>query len=251
MFQLFFWIIFLSFSLSNALLPSLATLSSSSRSHSLSSNFTTMRSLTADAPIKIVAYNTIVGYLNWHEQFFTDYISSKCHRKCAFSTDPRDVTSPPDSSIHSLPFLPLISSLAYLPLSQTNDADVVVFLASTFHRSSPQFPPKAKPSTLFVLHTMEQPMYATMLTDFQFLKQHFDLLAMYSQETIYPGSGVPNLPMTYFPLHVYQPESVLSPMKAFKDKDGYGTGLPILSPVFDSLSLWRGRCSCCNLHLEL
>lgn len=146
--------------------------------------------------IRIVTYNNIVGYLNWHEPFFADYIASKCHTNCKFSMDINDI----------------------------NNADVVVFLASTFHRSSPLFPKKAKPSTIFVLHTMEQPMYATMLNDHQFLKQHFDLLAMYSQETIYPGSGVPNLPLTYYPLHVYEPTAVLSPMKSFKEKDGYGTG---------------------------
>jgi hypothetical protein len=186
------------------------------------SNLTISRSLArleSEPPIKIVAYNTIVGYLNWHEQFFTDYISTKCHRNCAFSIDPRDVLFLSSCLLSSLSLIPSL-----LLSSQTKDADVVVFLASTFHRSSPQFPHKAKPSTLFVLHTMEQPMYATMLTDHQFLKQHFDLLAMYSQETIYPGSGVPNLPLTYYPLHVYGPDAILSPMKSFKEKDGYGTG---------------------------
>ena len=67
-------------------------------------------------------------------------------------------------------------------------------------------------------------MYAKMLDNKPFLKKNFDLMAMYSQETTYPGSGVPNLPMTYYPLHVYPPEAVLSQPKTFAEKNGYGTG---------------------------
>ena len=72
-------------------------------------------------------------------------------------------------------------------------------------------------------------MYATILNEHQFLKQHFDLLATYSQETIYPGSSVPNLPLTYFPLHVYDPSSIQSTPKTFKQKDGYGTGVNVVT----------------------
>jgi hypothetical protein len=75
---------------------------------------------------------------------------------------------------------------------------------------------------------MEQPMYATMLDNHAFLKKNFDLLAMYSQESVYPGSGVPNLPMTYYPLHVYPANAVLTPPKSFAEKDGYGTGVNVV-----------------------
>lgn len=72
-------------------------------------------------------------------------------------------------------------------------------------------------------------MYATMLENHAFLKKNFDLLAMYSQETVYPGSGVPNLPMTYYPLHVYPPNAVLSTPKSFAEKNGYGTGVEVVA----------------------
>jgi hypothetical protein len=174
--------------------------------------------------IKIVTYNNIRGFLNWHEEFFFKYISTQCKTNCIFSMDSKDIP----------------------------DADVVIFLASTFHRNSPLFPKKGKDTTLFVLHTMEQPMYVPMLNDFPYLKQHFDLLAMYSQEPIYPGSGVPNLPLTYYPLHVYEPTAVLSPIKSFSEKNGYGTGDNQDPPslISDSFSCCL-RCSCGDLYFKL
>jgi hypothetical protein len=186
-------------------LPTSTSFSSSFLSRFISQNVSARvlakeKSLFPKETIKIVTYNNIRGFLNWHEDFFFKYISTQCKTNCIFSMDPKDIP----------------------------DADVVIFLASTFHRNSPLFPKKGKDTTLFVLHTMEQPMYVPMLSDFPFLKQHFDLLAMYSQETIYPGSGVPNLPMTYYPLHVYEPTAVLSPTKSFAEKNGYGTGDPFL-----------------------
>lgn len=72
-------------------------------------------------------------------------------------------------------------------------------------------------------------MYVPMLNEYQFLKQHFDLLATYSQETTYPNSGVPNLPLTYYPLHVYDADAVLTPPKTFAQKDGYGTGVNVVT----------------------
>lgn len=127
-------------------------------------------------------------------------------------------------------------------------SDVIMFLASTFNRKHPPFPNRPKPTSLFVLHTMEQPMYATMLNDHRILKK-FNLLAMYSQESVYPGSGVPNLPMTYYPLHVYPPSAVLSTPKSFKEKDGYGTGKAspsrrqLCSPRCDHLQASMLSCS--------
>lgn len=72
-------------------------------------------------------------------------------------------------------------------------------------------------------------MYVPMLNDYQFLKQHFDLLATYSQETTYPNSGVPNIPLTYYPLHVYEPSAVQTPPKTFAEKNGYGTGVNVVT----------------------
>jgi hypothetical protein len=92
---------------------------------------------------------------------------------------------------------------------------------------------------------MEQPMYATILEDYQLLKKNFDLLATYSQETTYPGSGVPNLPLTYYPLHVYDANAVKSLPKTFAEKDGYGTGMCSNSFLPNVISLpltLRGAC---------
>jgi hypothetical protein len=72
---------------------------------------------------------------------------------------------------------------------------------------------------------MEQPKYAKILNKIPFVNKNFDLLATYSQSLIYPGSSVPNLPLSYYPLQVYPAEAVLSPPPKFKDKDGYGTGI--------------------------
>lgn len=62
--------------------------SSSSKSYNHTNS---LRSLTNKETVQIVAYNNINGYLNWHEQFFTDYISNKCNTNCLFSTNPSDV----------------------------------------------------------------------------------------------------------------------------------------------------------------
>jgi hypothetical protein len=39
------------------------------------------------------------------------------------------------------------------------------------------------------------------------------------------GTKIPNLPITYFPLHLLSPDSVLQPPKLFSMKNGYNTGL--------------------------
>ena len=167
--------------------------------------------------VRIGVYNNIIGYLNWQEPWFTTYAAQKCSTNCVFSLD----------------------------ASAVENADVVVFLASTFKRKHPPFPKRAKPTTVFVLHTMEQPLYVPMLNDVGMLRKNFDLIATYnqvrclylfclvtivtytavfSQDPTYPNTGVPSLPLTYFPLHIYEPEYLLTPPLPFSEKDGYGTG---------------------------
>ena len=111
-----------------------------------SSNFT--RQLTP--AIKLTMYNNIRGYLNWHEPWFAEYMQKNCNY-CSFSTVPATARS----------------------------ADMVIFLASTFRKSSPPFPPK-QPHQLFTIHTMEQPKYVPMMLDKRILSR-FDLVATYSQ----------------------------------------------------------------------
>jgi hypothetical protein len=71
---------------------------------------------------------------------------------------------------------------------------------------------------------MEQHKYAKILSDLPLLKRHFDLLATYSLQSHYPGTTVPNLPITYFPLNILSAESVRQPARPFREKDGFGTG---------------------------
>jgi hypothetical protein len=115
------------------------------------------RSLNEKETVHIGVYNNIIGYLNWQEPWFATHAASKCATRCIFSLD----------------------------RSAVSKADIVVFLASTFSRSRPAFPKRAKPTTVFVLHTMEQPMYATMLSDEKMLRKNFDLIATYNQVSVW------------------------------------------------------------------
>lgn len=78
--------------------------------------------------------------------------------------------------------------------------------------------------SLFVLISMEQPKYATILENKQYLEKNFDLLATYSRQPVYPGSTVPNMPITYFPLNIVSVQSIFQPSRPFHEKTGYNTG---------------------------
>lgn len=72
---------------------------------------------------------------------------------------------------------------------------------------------------------MEQPKYAKLLSNPDgILEKQFDLLSTYSLETYYPGTSIPNLPITYYPLHLFSQSSVLRSTKPFNMKTGYDTG---------------------------
>jgi len=81
---------------------------------------------------------------------------------------------------------------------------------------------------VFALLSLEQPRYATMLQNKYALAKTFDLLATYSLEPKYPGTSIPNLPLTYYPLHILSPTSVLQPPRPYKEKTGYGTGVSVV-----------------------
>ena len=70
---------------------------------------------------------------------------------------------------------------------------------------------------------MEQPNYATVLSNPKQLKM-FDLLSTYSLKAHYPGTDIPNLPISYYPLHLVSANAVLMPARSFEEKTGYGTG---------------------------
>ena len=143
--------------------------------------------------IRLTMYNNIRGYLNWHEPWFDTYMRENCNY-CSFSTIPNTARS----------------------------ADMVIFLASTFAKSNPRFPSK-QPHQLFTLHTMEQPKYVPMMTNPSMLSK-FDLVATYSQASTFPRSSVPNLPLSYYPLEVYDANRVMHAPPPFELKTGFDTG---------------------------
>ena len=120
-------------------------------------------------------------------------------------------------------------------------ADVVVYLASTLDKVSPRFPQKLKAGAINVLMSMEQPKYAPVLLNVPFLKQHFDLMLTYELGKTYGNTGIPNLPMTYYPLNIVAIEAVLHLPRPFLEKTGIvpeasgsaGSGAPLLA-VFAS-----------------
>ena len=117
------------------------------------------------------------------------------------------------------------------PKSNLDNADIVLFHAPTREQPVPIKSNKPNPSNnsnnkispLYVLVSLEQPKYAPILSDFHSLKQ-FDLLVTYSLQSIYPNTNIINIPVTYFPLHILSPQSVLQPARPFATKTGYETG---------------------------
>lgn len=78
---------------------------------------------------------------------------------------------------------------------------------------------------MFAFLSMEQPNYATIMKDYKYLENTFDLMITYSLSSIYPNTNIPNMPITYYPSHILSVNEVLKPpVYSFKEKDGYGTG---------------------------
>ena len=98
-------------------------------------------------------------------------------------------------------------------------ADIILFHGATHSFS---YPEKEK-NQLFVLLSMEQPNYATVLSNPKQLKT-FDLMSTYSLKPLYPGTDIPNLPISYYPLHLVSASAVLMPARSFEEKNGYGSG---------------------------
>lgn len=119
-------------------------------------------------------------------------------------------------------------------MTKASTADVVLFLASTMEKSTPTIPVHAnRGKALYALMSMEQPKYAPVLTRSVYLKEHFDLLLTYSLQPQYGDTGLPNLPMTYYPLNIVAMEAVMQPPRPFADKVGIsgGTGDATLNSV--------------------
>lgn len=80
---------------------------------------------------------------------------------------------------------------------------------------------------IFAMLTMEQPNYAPALKKLDYLEKNVDIMVTYSLASIYPGTSVPNLPITYYPSHIVTKQAVMKEPKSFTQKNGYGTGVPV------------------------
>lgn len=158
--------------------------------------------------IKIYMYDDIQGYLNWIFPWFKDGAVRKCDTICTF----------------------VINEPSELP-----NADVVMFHAPThMKRDSPmKIDTIRTPShILFTMISLEQPNYAKVLSNTDYLEKHMDLLLTYSRKSKFPGTNVANLPISYFPLNLVDTKAVLQPSRPFRQKTGYGTG--VMVAVFTS-----------------
>ena len=152
--------------------------------------------------VKIVVHDRIRGFLNWLQPWFVEAAKTQCPTKCILTEDK----------------------------SQMKSADMVVYHAPTHARVSPR--PNSKAIRMFI--SMEQPKYAKFLQRTDYLEENFELISTYSMSSMYPGTKVPNLPITYFPLNILSPESVLQAPRSFKDKTGYKTGVAVAMFVSNS-----------------
>lgn len=145
--------------------------------------------------VKILLFDKTQGYLNWGYKWFKNAAETKCSTRCIISEDRNTL----------------------------QDADLVIFHAPTHY----QVPSKRPLKAIYAMFSMEQPKYATFLSDTQYLTKHFQLLATYSHSERYPGTHIPNLPLTYFPLNILSPSAVLQPSRPFADKTGYNSKVSV------------------------
>ena len=88
-------------------------------------------------------------------------------------------------------------------------------------KSIPTFPPDPKrKKTIYALISMEQPKYAPVLQKKKYLKSKFDVLMTYVLDSTYGDTGIPNIPMTYYPLNIVAMEAIMQPARPFIDKVG-------------------------------
>jgi|MDTB01.2.fsa_nt_gb hypothetical protein len=156
----------------------------------------------AKAMVKIVVHDRIRGFLNWLQPWFVEAARNQCSTRCVLTEDK----------------------------GQMRSADIVVYHAPTHAMVSQK--PNDHAIRLFI--SMEQPKYAKFLQRTDYLEKNFDLISTYSMSSTYPGTRVPNLPITYFPLNILSPEAVLQPSRPFQEKNGYGTDVAVAMFVSNS-----------------
>ena len=107
-----------------------------------------------------------------------------------------------------------------------------MFHAPTHGKMRPVYPPKRPDNAIYGIFSMEQPKYAPMLANIPLLQSKFDFTVTYSLKSLYPGTEssskpLPNIPVTYFPLHTMPIEWITRPPRPTIDKTGYDTGVNV------------------------
>jgi len=174
---------------------------SSTQAQTYSEKSGSVDDITRRPVVRIVVHDRIRGYLNWMQEWFQEASKMQCSTRCLISED-------------------------MSPRSQES-ADVILFHAPTHGKHGLSLPAKKAVGTIFAFVSMEQPKYARYLADRAYLQRSFDLLLTYSQAALYPGTSLPNLPLTYYPLNVVPADAILKPAKSMAQKTGYGTGVTV------------------------
>lgn len=105
-----------------------------------------------------------------------------------------------------------------------NRADILMFHAPNHQKIASNALRHRNKQAVFAMISMEQPLYAPTLRDTQYLNSNFDLMVTYSFASYFPGTKVPNLPITYYPSHILPTDTVLKPPRPVHEKTGYDTG---------------------------
>lgn len=102
-------------------------------------------------------------------------------------------------------------------------------------KSFPTFPTRGKGDrqVIYALMSMEQPKYAPVLQQTKYLQDHFDVMMTYSLKKEYESTGIPNLPMTYYPLNIVSMEAIMQAARPFADKIGIeGKGVYLVNLLY-------------------
>eukprot|EP01038_Epipyxis_sp_PR26KG_P014187 gene14187-19038_t len=145
---------------------------------------------------RIVIYDKVRGYLNWMQDWFQLSVKEKCNKKCYLTENKKEMSN----------------------------ADIIVFHGPT-HTIAGDVLKLPQNNAINVLISMEQPKYAKVMSSTKYLENNFDLLLTYSLSSYYPGTNIPNLPISYYPLHILSPNAVMQAPKPFLQKTGYGKGV--------------------------
>eukprot|EP01032_Pedospumella_encystans_P015845 gene15845-18102_t len=147
----------------------------------------------------IVVRDKIRGHLNWMQDWFIKAAQTKCNQAVVIT----------ENNV------------------EAKTANVLLYHAPshmTINNLRASVPNK---KAIFAMISMEQPKYAPVLSNFNYLNSNIDLLLTYSLSDTYPGSKVANLPITYYPFNIVSPMAVIQPARSFKDKNGYNTGVTV------------------------